>query len=52
MAYLVLGVNKEGFVNRPLLAHRVSLCELEKVIPSLTRVLNQGKLWILGDIWQ
>lgn len=52
MAYLALGANKEGFVDRSLLAHRVSLCEVEKVIPSLTRVLKQGKLWILKDIWQ
>lgn len=53
MAYLVLGVDTDGFANMPPSAHRVPLCELEKVTPSWRLVvLNQGKLWILEDIWQ
>lgn len=53
MAYLVLGVDTDGFANMLPPAHRVLLYELEKVAPSSRLVvLSQGKFWILGDTWQ
>lgn len=53
MAHLVFGVDTDYFTKGPLPAHRVPLCELEKVTPSSRLVvLSEGKFWTLEDIRQ